>query len=62
MEDDIQMPILTPNTMIHGIAISKLEEDGSRIEDNDLRKRARYIQKFKNLAWKKWTTEYLKAL
>ena len=62
VEDDIQMPILTPNTMIHGIAISELEEDVSSTEDKDLRKRARYIQKWKNLAWQRWTTEYLKTL
>ena len=48
--------------MIHGIAISELEEDVSSIEDKDLRNRARYIQKCKNLAWQRWTTEYLKAL
>ena len=62
VEDDIQMPILTPNTMIHGIAISELEEDVSSIEDEDVRKRARYIQKCKNLAWQRWTIEYLKVL
>ena len=48
--------------MIHGTAISELEEDVSNIEDKDLRKRARYIQKCKNLAWQRRTTEYLKAL
>ena len=48
--------------MIHGIAISELEEDVSSIEDKDLRNRARCIQKCKNLAWQRWTTEYLKAL
>ena len=52
VEDDIWMPILTPNTMMHGIAISKMEEDfASSIEVKDLRKRTRYIQKCKNLAW-----------
>ena len=62
VEDDIQMPISTPNTMIHGIAISELEENVSSIEDKDLRKRARYVQKCKNRAWQRWTTEYLKVL
>ena len=62
VKDDIQMPILTPNTMIHGISISQLDKDVSSIEDKDLIKRARYIQKCKNLAWQRWTTEYLKAL
>ena len=62
VEDDIQIPISTPNTMIHEITILQLEEDFSSIEGKDLWKRARYIQKFKNLTWQKWTTEYLKAL
>ena len=39
-----------------------MEEDVSSIEGKDLRERARYIQKCKNLAWQRWTTEYLKAL
>ena len=51
VKDDIQMPILRPNTMILGIPISELEENVSSIEENDLRKRARYIQKCKNLVW-----------
>ena len=62
VEDDIQMAILTTNKMIHGIAISELEEDVSSTEDKDLRKRARYIQKCKNLSWQRWTTDYLKVL
>ena len=36
VEDDIQIPISTPNTMIHGIAILELEEDVHSIEDKDL--------------------------
>ena len=51
VKDDIQMPILRPNTMILGIPISELEENVSSIEENDLRKRVRYIQKCKNLGW-----------
>ena len=54
VEDDIQMPILTPNTMIRGIAISKVKEDGSIMEEKDLKKRARHIQKCKNLARQRW--------
>ena len=51
VKDDIQMLILRPNTMIHGVPISELEENVRSIEENDLRKRARYIQKCKNLGW-----------
>ena len=53
VERDIQMPILTPNTMIHGIAISELEEDVSSIAVKDVKKRGRHIQKCKNLAWQR---------
>ena len=41
VERDIQMPILTPNTMIHGIAISELEEDVSSIAVKDVKKRSK---------------------
>ena len=60
IDRDIQ--ILTPNAMIHGPGILELEEDVSSIEEKDLRKRARYIQKCKNLAWQIWATEYFKEL
>ena len=36
VEDDIQIPISTPNTMIHEITILQLEEDFSSIEGKDL--------------------------
>ena len=32
------------------------------IEDVNLRKRARYIRRCKDVAWTRWETEYLKAL
>ena len=40
VERDIQTPILTPNTMIHGIAISELEEDVSSIAVKDVKKKS----------------------
>ena len=39
VERDIQTPILTPNTMIHGLAISELEEDVSSIAVKDVKKK-----------------------
>ena len=62
VEDDIQMQILTPNTMLHEISIPKLEVSVSNISENDLRKRARYIEKCKTPAWQRWKTEYLRAI
>ena len=33
-----------------------------RIEDSDLRRRASYIRRCKEVLWKRWQTEYLRAL
>ena len=56
------MPVLTLETMIRGMAVSELKEVVKNIEEQDFRKRARHIQKCKNVAWQRWTTEYLRAL
>ena len=61
-EDDIEMPLLTPNLMIFGKPNYLLNEDPSDIEPGDLRKRAKYIMKCKEMLWKRWYAEYLKAL
>ena len=61
-EDDIQLPILTPNAMVYGKTMYVLEEDLHNIESLDLRKRERYIRCCKEMLWKRFNTEYLKAL
>lgn len=38
------------------------EEDMESIDDANLRKRARYLQKCKNALWSRWSSEYLKGL
>ena len=62
VEDYIQMPILTPNLMLFGYLNQIPEEEPSNVEDYDPRKRAKYQRKGKDVLWKRWTTEYLKAL
>ena len=64
VEDDIQLPLLTPNVLIHGENISNLEVHPDNIddEDHDLRKRAKYLKRCKDHAWARWTNEYLKSL
>ena len=61
LEDDIQFPIVTPNTLVYGENMYNL---GDYIESvkGDLWKRAKYIRKCKNNAWKRWKNEYLKSL
>ena len=62
VEDDIQLPVLTPNTMIFGQPNLLPEDDVDSMEDGDLRKRARYIWRCKDVLWSRWTGEYIKSL
>ena len=62
IEDDKQLPVLAPNTLIHGMNIVNLEEGSDNIDECELRKRSRYVQKCKEKTWTRWTSEYSKAL
>ena len=62
VEDDIDFPVLTPNTMMFGQRYNLPEEDADNEPDRDLRKRARYLQRCKEHMWNRWTTEYLRGL
>eukprot|EP00794_Sanderia_malayensis_P001273 gene1273-biopygen494 len=61
-EDDIVLPMLTPNMLIFGKSNYLPLENPSNIDDKDLRKRARYLRKCKDALWKRWQGEYLRAL
>ncbi|XP_065069727.1 uncharacterized protein LOC135694786 [Rhopilema esculentum] len=62
VEDDIQMPELTPNVMMLGSNNVLLQEDIEAINDGDLRKRGKYLERCKENIWKRWSNEYVKAL
>ena len=62
VEDDVQMPILTPNVLTFGHPNHVPEEDVCDIEDTDLRKRARYIRECKSKLWSRWSNEYIRSL
>ena len=62
LEDDVQLTALTPSTMLFGQPYQIPEEDVSDVENIDLRKRVRYLQKCKDSLWNRWNKEYLKAL
>ena len=38
------------------------ELEPNHIQDYDLRKRAKYLGKFKDVVWSRWTKEYLRGL
>ena len=56
VEDDVELPVLTPTIMMYSQP-NLLPE-----EDVDLRKRMRYIRPCKDILWSRWTTEYVRSL
>lgn len=62
VEDDVQLPILTPHSLLFGQPNALLELEPHCIEDGELRKRAKYLRRCKEAVWKRWTGEYLKGL
>ena len=61
-EDDIELPVLTPNMLIHGKSIYTPEEEPSSRESKDLRNRAKYLLRCKEALRKRWRSEYVRAL
>ena len=62
VEDDVQLPILTPSSLLQLQPNALPELEPSNIQDYDLRKRAKYLQKCKDALWSRWTNEYLRGL
>ena len=59
VEDNVQMPVLTPSAMLYGQHNQLAEEEAEAIEDVNLRKRAKYLKRCKDVLWSRWTAEYL---
>ena len=62
VEEDVQYPTITPNSFLFLRPNYLLEPPAHLVEDNDLRKRYKYLLRCKQAMWKRWTTEYLRAL
>ena len=62
VEDDVQLPVLTPNALLSGHPNQILEEDYQNMDEHELRKRAKYLHRCKDLLWRRWTSKYLKGL
>ena len=62
VEDDVQMPLLTPNAMLFLNSNLLPELQPHHIETADLRKRAKHLLKCKEAIWNRWTKEYLHSL
>ncbi len=62
VEDDVEFPILTPNTFMFHQTNAIPELQPHHCEEMDLRKRAKYLRKCKDVMWKRWSQEYLRGL
>ena len=62
VEDDVQLPVLTPNLIMYGQSNLLPEADVDSIEETVLRKRIRYLRRCKDLLWSRWTNEYVRSL
>ena len=62
VEDDPDLPTLTPATFLFQRTTHLPEEQTWRIPDKDLRRRARFLQTCKDHMWTRWQREYLTAL
>ena len=62
VEDDIEFPILTPNSLLYGRSNIVPELEAHRIESVELRKRAKHLRRCKETVWRRWRNEYLRGL
>ena len=62
MEEDHQLPTLTPNSLLFLNTNLLPELQPYHLEERDLRKRAKFIQSTKDAMWRRWTGEYMRAL
>ena len=62
VEDDVELPVLTPSSFLFQRTNQIPEQESWRIEDPDLRKRVKYLKNCKDDLWKRWKKEYLAAL
>ena len=62
VEDDHELPALTPNALLYSQSNVLPELEAHHEEDPDLRKRAKYLERCKREMWARWTSEYVRGL
>ena len=62
VEDDVELPALTPHSMMHINPSCVPELEPHHIDDGDLRKRAKHLKGCKDHVWKRWSKEYVRGL
>lgn len=62
VEDDVEFFVLILVIMMYSQFNFFSEEDVDVVENVDLRKRARYVRRCKDVLWLRWITEYIRSL
>ena len=62
LDEDIQLPVLTPNATLHIDCNHLPELQPHHLPEKNLRKRAKFLLKCKEVMWKQWTAEYVRSL
>ena len=62
VEDDVELPVLTPATIMYSQSNLLPEEDADAVENVNLGKTARYVRRCKYVLWSRWTAEYIRRL
>ena len=62
LEEDVQLPTLTPSSFLFINANMLPELAPYHLDERDLRKRAKFLLKTKDAMWRRWSSEYLRAL
>ena len=62
VEDDVELPVLTPASFMFQRTNQLPEEQAWRIQDPNLRRRAKYLQTCKDHVGNRWQREYFTAL
>ena len=62
VEDDVQLPVLTPSSYLFQRSNLLPEKEPWREETKSLRKRAKYLKSCKDTLWNRWSKEYLNVL
>ena len=62
IEDDPQFQILTPYSLMFTSSNNLPEMAAHHVRDKDLRKRAKFLKRCKDVVWRRWTKEYVRGL
>jgi hypothetical protein len=62
IENDVELPVLSPYSLLHINPSYSPELKTHNIDDQELRKRAKFLKRCKESMWRRWSKEYVCGL